>query len=36
MRVTGLLHYGLEIPSLEVGAEFYRDFGLEVAERTMS
>lgn len=33
MRVNGLLHYGLQVPSLEVGHDFYSDFGLHVAER---
>ena len=33
MRVKGLLHYGLQVPSLEEGHDFYADFGLEVAER---
>jgi catechol-2,3-dioxygenase len=33
VRVTGLITYGLQIPSLEVGHTFYSDFGLEVAER---
>lgn len=33
MRVKGLLHYGLRVPSLEVGHDFYRDFGLQVSER---
>jgi catechol 2,3-dioxygenase-like lactoylglutathione lyase family enzyme len=33
MRVTGLLHYGLQVPSLEVGHDFYTDFGLRVGER---
>ena len=33
MRVTGLLNYGLQVPSLEVGAEFYSDFGMSVSER---
>jgi len=36
MRVTGLLHYGLQIPSLEVGQTFYNDFGLAVTERDNS
>jgi catechol-2,3-dioxygenase len=33
MRVNGLLHYGLQVPSLEVGHDFYSDFGLQVGER---
>ena len=33
MRVKGLSHYGLEVPSLEVGQSFYRTFGLQVDER---
>jgi catechol 2,3-dioxygenase-like lactoylglutathione lyase family enzyme len=33
MRVKGLLHYGLQVPSLEVGKQFYSDFGLQVSER---
>ncbi len=33
MRVTGLLNYGLQVPSLTVGAEFYADFGLSPTER---
>jgi len=33
MRVKGLLHYGLQVPSLEVGHDFYSGFGLHVAER---
>lgn len=32
MRVTGLLNCGVQIPSLEVGRQFYADFGLDVAE----
>ena len=33
MRVQGLLHYGLQVPSLEVGHDFYTDFGLQISER---
>lgn len=33
LRVKGLVHYGLQVPSLEVGESFYRTFGLETAER---
>lgn len=33
MRVTGLLNYGLEVPSLQQRADFYSDFGLDVLER---
>jgi len=33
MHVNGLLHYGLQVPSLEVGQSFYSDFGLQVGER---
>ncbi|ULR55617.1 VOC family protein [Streptomyces deccanensis] len=33
LRVKGLLHYGLQVPSLETGADFYGAFGLETAER---
>ncbi|MEV0286945.1 MULTISPECIES: VOC family protein [unclassified Kribbella] len=33
MHVKGLLQYGLQVPSLEVGRVFYTDFGLQVAER---
>jgi catechol-2,3-dioxygenase len=33
MRVSGLLHYGLQIPSLEKGHDFFSQFGLSVAER---
>jgi catechol-2,3-dioxygenase len=33
MRVNGLLNCGLQVPSLETGRQFYRDFGLDVAER---
>jgi catechol-2,3-dioxygenase len=32
MRVTGLLHYGLQVPDLGRGRDFYSDFGLEVTE----
>ncbi|WP_433201701.1 hypothetical protein ACQP1G_10780 [Nocardia sp. CA-107356] len=33
MRVKGLPHCGLQVPSLEIGHDFYRGFGLHVAER---
>ena len=33
LRVKGLLHYGLQVPSLDAGAGFYSAFGLETAER---
>lgn len=33
MRINGLLHCGLQVPSLDVGAQFYRDFGMSVSER---
>jgi catechol 2,3-dioxygenase-like lactoylglutathione lyase family enzyme len=33
MRVRGLVHYGLQVPSLEAGQDFYRAFGLATAER---
>jgi hypothetical protein len=33
MRVTGLLHYGLEVPAVDHGRDFYTDFGLEVTDR---
>jgi catechol-2,3-dioxygenase len=33
MRVSGLLNCGLQIPSLEAGRSFYKDFGLEVSEQ---
>jgi catechol-2,3-dioxygenase len=33
MRVSGLLNCGLEVPSLDVGRQFYADFGLDVTER---
>ena len=33
LRVKGLLHYGLQEPSLDTGASFYGAFGLETAER---
>ncbi|MEU5573870.1 VOC family protein [Streptomyces coeruleorubidus] len=33
LRVKGLLHYGLQVPSLDKGADFYSAFGLETAER---
>lgn len=34
MRPTGLLHIGLQIPRLEVGEAFYKDFGMSVTERS--
>jgi catechol 2,3-dioxygenase-like lactoylglutathione lyase family enzyme len=34
MRVSGLLHYGLQVPDLDQGRGFYSDFGLDVAERS--
>ena len=33
LRVKGLLHYGLQVPSLDTGESFYNAFGLETAER---
>ncbi len=36
MRVSGLLSYGLQVPDLEQGKDFYRTFGLDVAERSGS
>ena len=33
MRVSGLLHYGLQLPDLGQGRDFYSDFGLTVQER---
>ena len=33
MRVKGLLNYGLQVPSLEVGQDFFSGFGLQVTER---
>ncbi|MCX4862029.1 VOC family protein [Streptomyces canus] len=33
LRVIGLQHYGLQVPSLDTGASFYGAFGLETAER---
>jgi catechol 2,3-dioxygenase-like lactoylglutathione lyase family enzyme len=33
VRVNGLLHYGLQVPSLEMGHDFYSNFGLNVSER---
>jgi catechol 2,3-dioxygenase-like lactoylglutathione lyase family enzyme len=33
MRVAGLLHYGLQVPDLDQGRDFYTAFGLETAER---
>ncbi|MGW1564558.1 VOC family protein [Streptomyces sp. NPDC002144] len=32
MRVSGLLHYGLEVPDLSQGKDFYSNFGLAVEE----
>ena len=32
MRVSGLLHYGLQVPDLAQGRDFYADFGLAVDE----
>ncbi|ALG10392.1 VOC family protein [Kibdelosporangium phytohabitans] len=32
MNVTGLLHIGLQVPSLDVGRAFYEDFGLHTTE----
>lgn len=32
MRVNGLLHYGLQVPDLGQGRDFYQDFGLNVSE----
>jgi catechol-2,3-dioxygenase len=36
MRVKGLAHYGLEVPSLEASLDFYRAFGLQAEERDAS
>ena len=36
MRVKGLIQYGLEVPSLDVGHGFYQTFGLQVEERGSS
>jgi catechol-2,3-dioxygenase len=33
LRVTGLLHFGLQVPDLSAGEKFYRAFGLNTAER---
>jgi catechol 2,3-dioxygenase-like lactoylglutathione lyase family enzyme len=33
MRVLGLLHYGLQVPSLDVGHDFFTNFGLRISER---
>jgi catechol-2,3-dioxygenase len=33
LRVKGLLHYGLQVPSLDTGQSFYDTFGLRTAER---
>jgi len=33
LRVTGLLHYGLEVPALDAGQAFYSAFGLQAQER---
>ncbi|MBC2876901.1 MULTISPECIES: VOC family protein [Streptomyces] len=36
MRVSSLLHYGLQVPDLGRGKDFYTDFGLTVDERGSS
>lgn len=36
MRVTGLLSYGLQVPDLSTGHDFYSTFGLQVDERDNS
>lgn len=36
MRVNGLLHYGLQVPDLQVAHDFYRNFGLDVSEHAAS
>ncbi|MFE4756759.1 VOC family protein [Streptomyces mirabilis] len=36
MRVSGLLHYGLQLPDLSQGKDFYTDFGLTVDEHDNS
>ncbi|WP_438486776.1 VOC family protein [Streptomyces sp. S186] len=33
MRVSSLLHYGLQVPDVSRGGRFYEDFGLSVTER---
>ncbi|MFG1667816.1 VOC family protein [Streptomyces sp. Y7] len=33
LRVTGLLHFGLQVPDLSQGEKFYADFGLDTQER---
>jgi catechol-2,3-dioxygenase len=33
LRILGLLHFGLQVPDLALGEEFYGDFGLETRER---
>ncbi|MGW0710246.1 VOC family protein [Streptomyces sp. NPDC002643] len=33
LRVKGLLHYGLQVPSLDTGQSFYDTFGLRTLER---
>ncbi|MEU8510350.1 VOC family protein [Kitasatospora sp. NPDC048722] len=33
LHVSGLLHYGLQLPDLAEGKDFYTDFGLTVDER---
>ena len=33
LRVTGLLHFGLQVPDLSAGEKFYRTFGLDTLER---
>ncbi|WP_020124132.1 VOC family protein [Streptomyces canus] len=33
LRVIGLLHYGLQVPSLDTGQGFYDTFGLRTTER---
>ncbi|MFE1985856.1 VOC family protein [Streptomyces mirabilis] len=33
LRVKGLLHYGLQVPSLDTGQSFYGTFGLRTIER---
>ncbi|MGA6157461.1 hypothetical protein ACPEIC_29370 [Stenotrophomonas sp. NPDC087984] len=33
LRVKALLHYGLQVPSLDTGQSFYDAFGLRTAER---
>lgn len=36
MRVSGLLHYGLQVPDLQTASDFYGTFGLDVSERATS